>query len=112
MVEDKKTAVPSAEAFALADLIQYADSAVVSRTIIKQPAGTMTLFAFDFEQELSEHKAPFDAVVQVLEGEALIIVGGTAVAAKTGQTVIMPANVPHALKAITRFKMALTMIRS
>ena len=103
---------PQAQAFTMKDLVQYGDGAVVSRTIIKQPTGNLTLFAFDQGQELSEHTAPFDAVVEVLEGEALLTIGGKAVPAKAGQTVIMPANIPHALKAVTRFKMLLTMIRS
>jgi quercetin dioxygenase-like cupin family protein len=96
----------------LADLVQYGEGAVVSRTLIKRPTGTITLFAFDVGQELSEHTAPFDAVVQVLDGEALLSVGGQPISAKTGETVIMPANIPHAVKAVARFKMLLTMIRS
>ena len=103
---------PVAEAFVMKDLVQYGEGAVVSRTLIKQPTGTLTLFAFDQGQELSEHTAPFDAVVEVLEGEALLAIGGEPVPAAAGQTVIMPATVPHALKAVTRFKMLLTMIRS
>ena len=111
MASDLKSA-PMGEAFSLKDLVQYGDGAVVSRTIIKQPTGTLTLFAFDRGQELSEHTAPFDAVVDVLEGEVMLTIGGQPVPATVGQTVIMPANVPHALKAVTRFKMLLTMIRS
>ena len=103
---------PTAEAFVMKDLVQYGEGAVVSRTLIKQPTGTLTLFAFDQGQELSEHTAPFDAVVEVLEGEALLTIGGRPVRAIAGQTVIMPASVPHALKAVARFKMLLTMIRS
>jgi quercetin dioxygenase-like cupin family protein len=103
---------PTAEAFVMKDLVQYGEGAVVSRTLIKQTTGTLTLFAFDQGQELSEHTAPFDAVVEVLEGEALLTIGGRPVRAVAGQTVIMPANVPHALKAVARFKMLLTMIRS
>lgn len=110
MAESKST--PMAEAFVMKDLVQYGDGAVVSRTLIKQPTGTLTLFAFDQGQELSEHTAPFDAVVDVLEGEVVLTIGGNAVSAKEGQTVIMPANIPHALKAVTKFKMLLTMIRS
>ncbi|RPH92576.1 cupin domain-containing protein [candidate division KSB1 bacterium] len=103
---------PMAEAFSLKDLVQYGNGAVVSRTLIKQPTGTMTLFAFDKGQELSEHTAPFDATVQVLEGEVELVIGEKSVRASENQTVIMPANIPHALKAVTRFKMLLTMIRS
>jgi quercetin dioxygenase-like cupin family protein len=102
---------PVAEAFVMADLVQYGEGAVVSRTLMKQPTGTLTLFAFDQGQELSEHTAPFDAVVEALEGEVVLTIGGKAVAAAAGQTVVMPANVPHAVKAVTRLKMLLTMIR-
>jgi quercetin dioxygenase-like cupin family protein len=96
----------------LKTLVQYGDGAVVSRTLIKRPTGTLTLFAFDAGQELSEHTAPFDAVVQVLDGEALLTIGGQPVPAIAGETVIMPANIPHAVKAQKKFKMLLTMIRS
>lgn len=102
---------PAATAFVMADLVQYGDGAVVSRSIVKQPTGNLTLFAFDRGQELSEHTAPFDAVVEILDGEAELIIGGVTVRAATGQTVIMPANIPHAVKATQRFKMLLTMIR-
>jgi quercetin dioxygenase-like cupin family protein len=96
----------------LAGLIDYQEGAVVSRTLVKKPTGTVTLFAFDKGQELSEHTAPFDAMVQVLEGDARIIIAGEPLDLVGGQMVIMPANVPHALKATARFKMLLTMIRS
>lgn len=102
----------AAEVIPLKDYVQYGDGAVVSRTILKRPTGTLTLFAFDQGQELSEHTAPFDAVVQVLDGEAELIIGGQPVRAHEGEMVIMPANIPHALKATSRFKMLLTMIRS
>jgi quercetin dioxygenase-like cupin family protein len=101
-----------AQVLHLAELVQYGDGAVVSRTIIKQPTGTLTLFAFDKGQELSEHTAPFAATVQVLEGSVLLIIGGKEITAKSGETVIMPANIPHAVKAVEKFKMLLTMIRS
>jgi quercetin dioxygenase-like cupin family protein len=96
----------------LADEIQYSPAAVVSKTLVKKPTGTITLFAFDAGEGLSEHTAPFDAVVQVLEGEAELTIGGERLSAAAGQMVIMPANVPHAVKAVRRFKMLLTMIRS
>jgi quercetin dioxygenase-like cupin family protein len=96
----------------LKNLVQYGDGAVVSRTLIKRPTGTLTLFAFDQGQELSEHTAPFEAVVQILDGEALLTIGGNPIPAKAGETVIMPANIPHAVKAQQKFKMLLTMIRS
>lgn len=91
--------------------IEYADGAIVSKTLIDKKAGTLTLFAFDAGQGLSEHTAPFDAVVQVLDGEAELTIGGALVRAAAGQLVIMPAHVPHALRAVQRFKMLLTMIR-
>jgi quercetin dioxygenase-like cupin family protein len=96
----------------LADLAAYGDGAVVSRTLHKGPAGTLTLFAFDAGQELSEHTAPFDAWVQVLEGTAELRIGGETVRAEAGQIVRMPAGIPHAVKAPGRFKMLLTMFRA
>jgi quercetin dioxygenase-like cupin family protein len=95
-----------------AGLISYQDGAVVSRTLLKRDSGTVTLFAFDQAQGLSEHTAPFDALVHVLDGEAEITVAGVAHQVKQGEMIIMPANQPHALKAVTRFKMILTMLRS
>jgi quercetin dioxygenase-like cupin family protein len=103
--------IPVAEALQLPALVDYQTGAVVSRTLAKGKAGTITLFAFDVGQGLSEHSAPFDAFVQVLDGEADLTIGGNAVRAAAGQTVVMPANVPHAVQAATRFKMLLTMIR-
>ncbi len=102
----------SAEALNLADQVEYNEGSVVSRTIMEKKVGTLTLFAFDQGQGLSEHSAPFDAFVQVLDGEAEVTIGGKPIGAKTGQIVLMPANVSHSLKAISRFKMLLTMIRS
>jgi len=95
-----------------ADLISYQDGAVVSRTIVFQKSGTMTLFAFDAGEGLSEHTAPFDAVLQVLEGEVEISIAGEQFHLEQGQMIIMPANRPHALKALTKFKMILTMIHA
>ena len=100
-----------AEPVELATLVAYQKGGVVSRTLVKKNAGTLTVFAFDQGQALSEHTAPFDAIVQVLDGEAELVIGGKPVPAKTGQTVLMPANVPHAVNAITRFKMLLIMVR-
>ena len=94
------------------DLAAYQDGAVVSRTLIKRAGGTMTLFAFDEGQALSEHTAPFDAIVHVLDGEASITVSGTSVTVKGGQFILLPAHQPHAVAAVTRFKMLLTMIRA
>jgi quercetin dioxygenase-like cupin family protein len=104
--------MPVAEAVGLADLVGYQDGAVVSRTLINRATGTVTLFAFEEGQGLSEHTAPFDAMAQVLEGEAEITVAGKPLATKAGDAVLMPAHQPHAVKARSRFKMLLTMIRS
>ena len=95
-----------------ADLVTYQADAIVSRTVIDKDAGTVTLFAFDEGQRLSEHKAPYDALVQVLDGETEITIAGEAMTAKAGEMVIMPANVPHAVRATAKFKMMLVMIRS
>ena len=93
-------------------LAAYQDGAVVSRTLLKRAGGTITLFAFDEGQALSEHTAPFDAVAHVLEGEAEITIAGTLLSVSAGELMLMPANQPHAVTARTRFKMLLTMIRS
>lgn len=105
------TSLPPASPLELAALVAYQDGGIVSRTLLKTEGGTLTVFAFDAGQSLSEHTAPFDALVQVLDGEVELVIGGKPVPAKTGQTVLMPANVPHAVKATTRLKMLLTMIR-
>jgi len=96
----------------LKDYIQYSQGSVVSKTLKESPAGTITLFAFDAGQGLSEHSAPFDAVVQVIDGEGLFTIGGEDFNLHTGELIIMPANVPHAVKAVQKFKMLLTMIRA
>ena len=96
----------------LASLIVCQQGSVVSRTIINKPVGTVTLFAFDKGQGLSEHTAPFDALVYVLEGETQISISGQVSALKAGQMIIMPARKPHSLKAIENFKMLLVMIKS
>jgi quercetin dioxygenase-like cupin family protein len=94
----------------MAELVSYQDGSVVSRQITRAEAGNVTLFAFDRDQELSEHTAPFDALVHVLDGEAEIKISGKPFHLKAGEAIIMPANEPHAVKASTRFKMLLTMI--
>jgi quercetin dioxygenase-like cupin family protein len=94
------------------DLIAYQEGAVVSRTLIDKKAGTVTIFAFNEGQGLSEHTAPFDAMAQILDGEADIKISGQPFHLKTGEMIIMPANQPHSLRAITSFKMMLIMIRS
>jgi len=95
----------------LAGFIEYSSGAVVSKTLLDKKAGTLTLFAFDAGQGLSEHTAPYDATVQVVEGEVELTIGGQSVHAKAGQLVIMPAGVPHSVRAMGRFKMLLIMIR-
>lgn len=108
----KNREMAASEAVLLTDLVNYQAGSVVSRTIMKRPMGTVTLFAFDAGEGLSEHTAAFDALAHVLEGEAEIVISGKPVRAKTGEAVLMPAQQPHALKAITKFKMVLTMIRA
>ncbi len=96
----------------MAKSILYQDGSIVSKTIMDKKTGTVTLFAFDEGQRLSEHTAPYDALVQILDGEADITISGTAIHARTGEMVIMPANEPHALQAPGKFKMMLVMIKS
>jgi quercetin dioxygenase-like cupin family protein len=102
----------TAEPQNLIDLVNYQEGSVVSRTLIKKKTGTVTLFAFDQDQALSEHTAPFDAMVYILDGKAEIIISGNSNILEKGNMIIMPANEPHALKAIEQFKMMLTMVRS
>ena len=92
-------------------LVDYQEGAVVSRTLVKKDKGTVTVFAFDQDQALSEHTVPHDALVQVIDGQAEITVGGAPHAVKAGEMIMMPGNVPHAVKATDRFKMILTMLR-
>jgi len=96
----------------LADLASYQNGSIVSREIIRKSTGTVTLFAFDKGQGLSEHTAPFDALVHILDGEVEVTISGKAYHLEQGQMVILPANKPHALKALSQFKMLLVMIRS
>jgi quercetin dioxygenase-like cupin family protein len=106
-----ESGIPVSKAVRLEAIIAYSAGAIVSKTLVQRGKGTITLFSFDKGQGLSEHTAPFDAFVQILEGKTEIMIGGESVPAKAGETVLMPANVPHALTARTRFKMLLTMIR-
>jgi quercetin dioxygenase-like cupin family protein len=106
-----ESGMPAAQAVVLSELASYQDGAIVSRTLSKRNGGTVTLFAFDQGQALSEHTAPFDALVQVLDGEVELLIGGQSIMARTGETVLMPANIPHAVNAVQRFKMLLTMVR-
>ncbi len=103
---------PGAEVVHLLELAAYQEGAVVSRQITKADAGNVTLFAFDAGQELSEHTAPFDALVHVLEGQAEVRIGGHPSTLQAGDAIVMPAGIPHALRALQRFKMLLTMIRA
>lgn len=98
--------------YPIASGIDYQEDAVVSKTLIKKDTGTVTLFAFDQGQGLSEHTAPFDALVQIIDGEANITISEKPYTVQTGEIIIMPANQSHALKAEKKFKMLLTMIRS
>ena len=100
------------KAFSVVNHVSYDDNSVVSKTLLKKDAGTITFFSFDQGQGLSGHTAPFDAVVQILDGQADITIGGVKQTVETGEMVVMPANVPHALFAEKRFKMLLIMIKS
>ncbi len=101
-----------AQAINLVSLIDYQEGAVVSRTLIDKKVGTLTLFAFDEGQGLSEHTAPFDAFIYILDGEAEVVISGKAYRVGAGEMLIMPANEPHSLKALEKFKMMLVMIRA
>lgn len=94
------------------DMVTYQDGSIVSKEIIKKPTGTVTIFAFDQDQGLSEHTAPFDAMVYVLDGEVEIIISGEAHHLREGEMIIMPGGKPHALRAVKRFKMMLVMVKS
>ena len=109
--ETQAAGLPPSEPVTLAELVSYQDGSIVSRTLAKKNGGNLTLFAFDAGQSLSEHSAPFDAVVQILDGEAELVIGGERVTACAGKTVLMPADIPHAVHAPERFKMLLVMIR-
>jgi quercetin dioxygenase-like cupin family protein len=108
---DAKRAELLGKVLNLKDLVQYQDGTVASRMIVNRKSGSITLFSFDENESLSEHTAPFDAVVTILDGACEVWVGGTAYQMKERDTIIFPANVPHALSAITKFKMMLIMIR-
>lgn len=118
MTTEEKTRLPTSSgelpvsvACPAVELTVYAEGSVVSRTLARTPGGTMTAFAFDAGQGLSEHSAPFDAYVHVIDGAARLVIGGATVQAKVGDVVRMPANVPHAVYADERFKMLLVMLR-
>jgi quercetin dioxygenase-like cupin family protein len=103
---------PKSQVLPLVTLVEYQEGAVVSRIVVKNEGGSVTLFSFDEGQELSEHTAPFDALVHVLEGTAEITISGQPFQVTTGAAIIMPAGAPHAVKAIGKFKMLLTMIKA
>ena len=103
--------MPPSEAVVLEKMVDYSEGSIVSRALVQSKVGTVTLFAFDKGQGLSEHSAPFDAMVQVLDGTANINIGDGTVVASAGETVLMPADIPHSLDANERFKMLLVMIR-
>lgn len=101
----------SEKPLSLAGTVEYSSGAVVSKTVINKKVGTITLFAFDQGQRLSEHAAPFDALVNVLDGEGEVVIGGNPHRLHAGDFIIMPANIPHAVNAVAKFKMMLVMIR-
>ena len=109
-MNDEGTA--TAEVKQLAELLQYQDGSIVSRVLLKNKGGTVTLFAFDIGEGLSEHTAPFDALVVVTDGEADVEIAGESFRVRQGETITLPANRPHAVKAVSRFKMLLIMIRA
>ena len=109
IVENK--AFPTAEKFSMTDKVAYAEGSVVSKIIIRNERGNITLFAFDKDEFLSEHTAPYDAIVQVLDGKAEIIIDGETFELSVGESIIMPANVRHAVVAVEQFKMLLTIIK-
>jgi Uncharacterized conserved protein, contains double-stranded beta-helix domain len=109
--DEKSGRMPPAKALELKELVAYQPGAIVSRTLVDKESGTVTLFAFDAGQKLSEHTAPFDAMVTVLDGQAELIIGKKSVPARAGQSVLMPAKIPHAIAASTQFKMLLVMVR-
>lgn len=107
----KPSVLPPAQPARVAELVSLQEGAIVSREVLKKPTGGITLFAFDAGEALSEHTAPFDAVIQVLEGEAEVRISGIDHPVKAGEMILMPAHQPHAVRAVTAFKMMLVMIR-
>jgi quercetin dioxygenase-like cupin family protein len=110
-VHDKKREDLKGKVLTLKELVGYQDGTVASRMIVSRKTGNITLFSFDENEGLSEHTAPFDAMVTILDGECEVWIAGKTFQMKEGETIIFPANIPHALSAITKFKMSLTMIR-
>ncbi len=112
MSDKEQIQIASPEVKPLGELLQYQDGSVVSRVLLKNKGGSVTLFAFDQGEGLSEHTAPFEALVFVVDGEAEVEIAGKAYSVRQGDTITLPANIPHAVRAATRFKMLLTMIRA
>ena len=112
MSVSEQSQTSDAEVKPLGELLQYQDGSIVSRVLLKNKGGTVTLFAFDQGEGLSEHTAPFEALVLVVDGEAKVEIAGKGYSVGPGETIILPANIPHAVKAATRFKMLLTMLRA
>jgi quercetin dioxygenase-like cupin family protein len=100
------------EVFSFSESVDYANGAIVSKTVLKKQTGNISLFAFDKGEALSEHTAPFDALIDIVDGRGEITIGGKPFFLEKGQSIIMPANIPHAVKAVEKFKMVLTMIKS
>jgi len=111
-LDESKKGITPEKSFTAGELISYQEGSVVSRTLINKKTGTVTLFAFDKAQGLSEHTAPYNAMVHIIEGEAEIIIAGNSHNVKAGEIIIMPAGKPHALNAVSEFKMFLVMIKS
>jgi quercetin dioxygenase-like cupin family protein len=112
MIDKEPIQILSAEVKPLGELLQYNDGSIVSRVLLKNKGGTVTLFAFDRGEGLSEHTAPFEALVLMVDGEAEVEIAGEVYSVKHGETITLPANIPHAVRAVTRFKMLLTMLRA
>jgi quercetin dioxygenase-like cupin family protein len=110
-VEQSKRVILKSQIMKMINLAEYQEGSIVSRTLIDKKAGTVTFFAFDEGQGLSEHVAPYDALVSILDGEAEVVISGKAFSLKEGEMIILPATRPHALRAIKKFKMMLTMIK-
>jgi quercetin dioxygenase-like cupin family protein len=111
MIEMIKNEFSRSQTFSFSDSIEYSEGGIVSKTVIRKAKGNVSLFAFDKGEGLSEHTAPFDALVQIIDGKAEITIDSQAYYLNEGESIILPANVPHALSAIERFKMILTMIK-
>jgi quercetin dioxygenase-like cupin family protein len=109
--EEKTTDDPRSSVLRMSDLIQYQDGAVVSRILLKSPAGSVTLFAFDELQVISEHTTPHEALIHVLDGKAEVTIDGIPYPVSQGEMLVLPANHPHAVTALSKFKMVLTMLR-